>query len=508
MLSNLMKNIRHSVQICILLLLSFAAVKAQDTRIIWQKSIGGIGYDRIDDIITGANGDAYVLSTVQVLDNHEIQVSKINSSGTFIWTQTMGGERDDTGKKLLLDDDGHLIVLGATNSQNILGATTQGSLDLLFIQMTTNGEVMHVHTFGGSGFEEPASVLQKPNGNYIITATTLSKDGLITNNAGQADVWLFEINALGTIFWSETHGGVDDEYAVNTKLLDDGTLITVANTSTYEGDYTANHGDIDIALYHTTPQGQLLWKDLYGGFAADYAADIEVLANGHFLVAGNTFSNDGSVMSNAGGSDALLLKVDPTGDLLWSKTYGSFGNERIAELEPKGSGYVLFGSSNSARMNEAVGNGNQDFWMYEINSDMEVIHEYLFGASGFDEGATFSLQSDGSVLMGGESNSDDGVIQVNMGKKDGWLLKVNSNLNGTVSGASVHPNPSRGTVYVNELDEGAELSLTNMQGAPISNVIASYGTSRILDLSNQPTGVYILQINYPDRREVHRIIHH
>ena len=144
--------------------------------------------------------------------------------------------------------------------------------------------------------------------------------------------------------------------------------------------------------------------------------------------------------------------------------------------------------------------------MYEINSKKEVIHQYLFGASGFDEGVTFSLGKDGSVIMGGESNSNDGVIGSNMGKNDGWLLKVNSNFDPNVSEASVHPNPSNGIVYINELEEGAELSLSNMQGAPINNSITPYGTSRILDLSMQPAGVYILQVVYPDRKEVHRIV--
>lgn len=499
---------RRVLYICVLIFISTVVVHGQETRIIWQKTIGGIGYDIINDIVTNSSGDSYVLSTVQVLDNHEIQVSKVSSGGDFLWTKTIGGERDDTGKKLIIDRDGNLIILGATNSKNILGLSSLGSLDLILIRMNPSGEVLNTYTYGGTKFEEPASVLQKPNGNYIITGTTYSSDGAVLSNSGQADVWLFEINTSGSVLWSQTLGGNDDEFAVTTELMDDGTLITVANTSTYENDYIENHGDIDIVLYHASAYGQLLWKELYGGSLADYAADIEVLANGNLLVAGNTFSSNGNIPNNAGGSDAILMEVSQTGKLIWSKTYGSSGNERIADLEAKGDGYILFGSTNSDLLSSSAGFGSQDFWMYEINSDMEPVHEYLFGASGFDEGVTFELQADGSVLMGGESNSNDGVIAMNLGKNDGWLLKVNRNLNGDLSKASVHPNPSKGIVYVNELDEGAELNLTSIQGTPIPNLITPYGTSRVIDLNNQPAGVYILQVVYPDREEIHRIVRH
>jgi hypothetical protein len=506
MLSNCFDNMRKTLSIWILLLGVTFVVSGQETRIIWQKSIGGIGYDRVNDIITDSEGDAYVLSTVQIANNHEIQVSKISESGDFLWTETVGGERDDTGKKLLIDSNNDLLILGASNSQDIHGASTHGSLDVLVIRMSTSGSLKSIHTYGGSHYEEAASILQKPDGNYIVSGTTLSNDGDILGNKGQADVWLFELDQTGALLWSQTQGGLDDEWAVNTKLLSDGSLITVASTSTYQDDYSQNHGDVDVALYHTNSFGELIWKDLYGGFQADFPADIELLPNGNFLVGANTFSSNADIPSNAGGQDVLLMEIDNSGDLIWSKTYGSSGNERIAEIEPKGNGFVLFGSSNSASLSAAVGNGSQDYWMYEINENKEVVDQYLFGASGFDEGVTFTLLKDGSVLMGGESNSNDGVIGANMGKNDGWLLRVKSNFDTSSVQATVHPNPSRGIVYVNELQEGAVLSLMNMQGATIGNVSATFGTSKILDLSTQPAGVYLLQVTYPDRKEVLRIV--
>jgi hypothetical protein len=498
--------VRQLVYICITFLLSASAVFSQDTRIIWQKTIGGIGYDRVDDIVTDAYGDAYVLATIQVNDNHQVQVSKISAGGDYLWTKVFGGERDDTGKQLLIDKNNNLIVLGASNSNNILGKTTQGSLDLLLLRLSGSGELLDVHTYGGSEYEEAASILQKPNGNYIITATTLSEDGDIPSSHGQADVWCFEIDPDGTIVWSQTYGGLDDEYAVKTALLSDNSLITVASTNTYQGDYLENHGDIDIVLYRCDAGGNMLWKELYGGFLADYPADIIVKSNGNYLIAANTFSSNADVVGHMGGSDAWLIEVGTDGDLLWSRTYGAAGNDRIEDITSKGSGFVLFGSSNSAILNTAIGNGSQDFWMYEINGNMEIQDQYLFGASGFDKGVTFALQPDGSILMGGESNSNDGVIPLNLGKNDGWLLRVKTTIDEEFSEALVHPNPTKGLVYVNELQENAVLFLTNMQGAPIHNLITPYGTSRILDLSAQPAGVYLLTVQYPERREVHRII--
>lgn len=500
---------RIVLYISLVMLCSIFSGRAQGTRILWQKTIGGIGDDKINSLVTDAAGDSYVLTTVQEGNNFQIHVSKITSDGVFLWTTSIGGERDDTGTEIILDASGDLIVLGTTYSKEIPGVSMKGHSDILVARISSDGVVKKLQTFGGSFFDFPASILQKPNGNLIITGTTSSFDGDVPLNIGQSDIWLFELTSSGKILWSSVLGGVDEEAAVETKLMDNGDLIVLGTTSTYEDGYLENHGDIDIVLYHTSPTGILQWKQLYGGFLADYASDFEVLPNGNFLIAGNTFSDDGDILSNAGGSDAWLIEASQIdGSIEWSKTYGSYDNEYIVALEPAGDGFMLLGSSNSSYINNITGHGSRDFWLYQIDAQKEVTDEYLFGASGFDEGVAVVLNPDGSILMGGRTNSSDGVVQGNNGKNDGWLLKIDRSGQKDLEEATIHPNPTEGTVYINNLQDDATISVYNMNGVLVEESAVSTVSSKIMDFTAYPSGMYLINITYSDRKEVHRIVKH
>lgn len=497
---------RNFLFIFFLLGIQSAALHAQDSRLIWQKTIGGIGDDEVNDLVADAEGNTYVLSTVQDLNRRKVFVSKLNSNGTELWNQTISGNSDEVGSSLLLSDKQELIVLGATTSTQGLGAVSSGYTDVFIAKLTTDGEILGVKTYGGSYFEQPASILQKSNGNFVVTASTWSHDLAFIGNNGQSDIWLFEVNASGQIVWSELYGGSDEEMATETIELTTGELLLIGTSATFDGDFTQNHGDLDIIVYKTDANGKLEWKQIYGGFYSEYAADLLELPNGDCLIAGSTFSDDGNVDSNAGGLDAWLLRLNVDGDLLWNETYGSYGNESVVSLQANGDGFLILGTSNSSVLNNEYSHGNQDFWLYELNESMEVVHQNLFGASGFDFGTTMLLQNGGDILMGGSTNSNDGLVVGNQGKKDGWLLKISRSHFLASSQAVLHPNPTDGIVYINEIAVGARLRVIDLNGNDVVQPFESAATAQILDLSAVPAGVYIVEIESEAGQETHRIV--
>ena len=503
----MIKTIKNVVLSLAFIALPSLTALSQNARVLWQKNIGGIGYDWVNAITTDSEDNSYVLSTVQEGDNHEVQVSKLNSDGLVLWTNTIGGDRDETGADILIDRDGNIVVTGASYSKNLASSVkNKGFCDVFVAKISSTGQLLEIASYGGSQIDQPASIIEKSNGHLLVTATSWSEDIDVPNNEGGSDIWTFELDYDGTILWSKTEGGSNDEYAVKTILLENDAFITVANTETYAGDYSANHGDQDIVLYHMNAFGGLNWMQLYGGFQADFASGVARLENGNYLVAGTTFSNDGNVDQNSGGSDAWIFEVSEGGFLQSSKTYGSDGNESIAELLPLNDGFVVFGTSNSATLNNAQNHGNQDFWLYEINAEKEITDEYLFGASGFDAGYAAALTSNGSILMGGISNSSDGLVQTNNGQRDGLLLKIN-NLNNTSNQQStLHPNPTDGVVYLNHLVSHSKISVVDMNGVQVRMEVEATSSSKSIDLTNLPSGVYLVKILHSEGTEIHRVV--
>ena len=89
-------------------------------------------------------------------------------------------------------------------------------------------------------------------------------------------------------------------------LASSGHYLTVGNT------YSSGEG-ANILLVKRTPDGNIVWEREYDGpdHMNDYGVDVAEDGNGAFLVVGSSFR------SNSGSYDIVVLKFDPSGQLLW-----------------------------------------------------------------------------------------------------------------------------------------------------------------------------------------------
>ena len=72
---------------------------------------------------------------------------------------------------------------------------------------------------------------------------------------------------------------------------------------------------------------EIQWQKSYGGSENDYGDKIIQLADGNYLVTGNTYSIDGDITNWHGARDFWIFKIDTEGNLLWQKSFGGSGFE-------------------------------------------------------------------------------------------------------------------------------------------------------------------------------------
>lgn len=79
---------------------------------------------------------------------------------------------------------------------------------------------------------------------------------------------------------------------------------------------------------------------VYGGSKSDYGKTIQTTPDGNFIIASQTES------FGAGDYDAYLIKINPHGEVLWSKTYGGSQEDVFEDvlITPEGE-YLAFGRS-------------------------------------------------------------------------------------------------------------------------------------------------------------------
>jgi hypothetical protein len=143
---------------------------------------------------------------------------------------------------------------------------------------------------------------------------------------------LIKTNLQGVIKWSKAYLTSGDDIYRDMITTEDGGFLSVGFTNSFGA------GGYDFYLLKTDNNGNVLWAKTYGGSNDDMATNIKKLADGNYIVCGETKS------FGEGNGDVLIIKVSPNGDLIWSKTYGGKEEEHYASLDVLTSGGFIIAS--------------------------------------------------------------------------------------------------------------------------------------------------------------------
>lgn len=153
---------------------------------------------------------------------NDIYVSKLDSSGKFVWGEQMGGIQDDLSNYIALDSLGNVYTTGAFNdtadfnpspflTHNLISA---GSSDIFTSKLDRNGHFLWAKHSGGPGEDLAHGLSIDYKGNvYTIGAITDKIDadpGLGIYNltsAGAFDVFFSKLNTDGHFIYAALLGG-------------------------------------------------------------------------------------------------------------------------------------------------------------------------------------------------------------------------------------------------------------------------------------------------------------
>jgi len=170
----------------------------------------------------------------------------------------------------------------------------------------------------------------------------------------------------------------------------------------------------------------LTYATYLGGNGEDNGAGLHVDRTG-ITIGGNTTSTDlpapnGAQTGNAGGFDAFVAKLDPTGaTLLWATYFGGSGDDTQRDLvvDAAGDAY-LYGETESSDLpttegafdrtcgaDGACGGGPDVFVAKFAGADGALRYATYLGGSGSDIAGKIAVGPDGSAYVDGYTNSVD-----------------------------------------------------------------------------------------------------
>jgi hypothetical protein len=386
-----MKRFKHLLTIVLVVTLAdFEFALAYEPAVQWQKTFGGWNNDCGYSVQQTSDGGYIIAGYTQFFGagGYDVYLIKTDSEGNLKWQKTFGGRNDDEGYSVQQTSDGGYIIAGYTTS---FGG---GGYDVYLVKTDPNGNLLWQKTFGvGIGW----SVQQTSDGGYIIAGETSSF------GAGGKDVYLIKTDPNGNQEWQKTFGGNGKDDAGSVQQTTDGGYIIAGFTASFGA------GLVDVYLIKTDSTGNSQWQKTFGGSDNDSGYSVQQTADGGYIIAGWTTS------FGAGFYDVYLVKTDPSGNLLWQKTFGGSGFDVGSSVQQTtDGGYIIAGQTKS------FGAGAEDVYLIRTDSDGNSVWQKTFGGSGSDEASSVQQTSDGGYIITGWTRS------FGAGGDDVYLIKLSS----------------------------------------------------------------------------------
>ena len=260
-------------------------------------------------------------------------------------------------------------------------------------------------SLGGTGEDNAYSIKQTADGGYVVAGHSNSINGDVTGNHGSIDFWVVKLTSTGVIDWQKSLGGTGWEYALSIQQTADGGYIVAGKSSSNNGDLTGNQGSYDYWVVKLTSTGTIDWQKSIGGVGDDGAYSVQQTVDGGYIVAGYTYSIYGDVTGYHGGGDSWVAKLDSIGIIEWQKSLGGTSAEKATFIQQTiDGGYIVAGYSNSNDGDVTNSNGGGDFWVVKLTSSGTIDWQKVLGGSGWDLAEHIQQTTDGGYVVTGFSH--------------------------------------------------------------------------------------------------------
>ena len=345
----------------------------------------------------------------------DVYVYRVDDCGNRLWFNLYGTTASEGGRSILPLSDGGFLVTGAHVELMAGGAGDGGQ-----------AVVMRLNAAGGVQWFKLYSGL-----NWAFEAREVSGGFVVVGNDGDHPV-VVKLDDGGEVLWATTMNGMA-EMALALDILPDGSIVFATN------DVLSSH-DLEVAKLDANGQPQ--WIRGYGaGYFPgtnqhiQWGCDLLLDGEGHIYAIAPT--QDAGI----GAKDIIVLKLDEdSGDIVWSRGFGSDADDSGRQLVKAGSGFGLVGSTVSyeALASDYPGLLTEDLveeniLLARFDEDGYVQWARIYGGAGRERGV--GIQFDEAIGFTMSAFSESEVF----GNEDGSMdpLFIRTDLDGSVGCQSV-----------------------------------------------------------------------
>jgi len=316
--------------------------KSTDGGANWSTSNIGLPNTLVNAVVVDRTNPANVYAAVSAGSDAFAAKINPNGSAV-VWLTYLGGAENDDGRRVAVDKDGNSYFTGSTNSRNFptaspFQAANGGGSDAFVAKINPAGSALSYSTyFGGNGNDTGRGIAVNDAGQVFITGSTVSSN-LPTKNpllpaygGGSNDAYVAKFNAAGSALeYSSWLGGTGNDNGSAIAVDGAGNAYVVGETGSanfplVDAPQTQLKGT-DAFVAKLNPAGaSLLYSTFLGGASTEAGNAIAVDSTGNAYVVGNTFSEDFPTVTPLkpnlrGDADGFITKLGVETDLAIAKT--------------------------------------------------------------------------------------------------------------------------------------------------------------------------------------------
>ena len=338
--------------------------------------LGGISAD--GDIFHGTHGS-----------NFDSFIIKVDSSGNLQWVKVFGGTDWDFGRVVRHTSDGGCIIGSETNSidGDVVGyhGGINGYYDFWVLKLDAGGNIQWSTCYGDSANDVIQSIEQTNDGGFLI-------GGL---KGSTLNYWIIKTDSLGIIQWQREYGGMSFNYCKKVIQSSDGNFVAAGYVSGPGGDVTGYIGQYDFWVFKFDINGTILWQKCLGGSSEDKAYSVIESDDHGFVVSGTTISTDGNAISNHGGMDMLVVKLDSIGNIVWQHCFGGSSEDFMnCSVKDDNGSYLFSGYTQSNDFDVTNNQGTADIWIVKLNDSGLLEWQKCVGGTDYERNGIMDFNGD------------------------------------------------------------------------------------------------------------------
>jgi hypothetical protein len=357
----------------------------------FEKTFGGANFD-VGFCISNTPDGGFIISgqTKSLSDTlGDSYLVKLDSFGEKEWERSYGGRWLDGGNSIVPTKDGGYFITNHTQSYG------SGECDSWVYKTGDVGNMMWEQVYGSSRDDAGYQGIQTSTGEFVVTGVTILKPDTL------GDAFIAKYAEDGEPLWVHSYGGDNAQLGERIAEAQDGGYVVAGITT------NNSNGPEDMYVFKTDANGKLLWSKNIGGKGYDEAQALIATEDGGYLVGGFSTSFGTS-------EDCYLVKLDGSGNILWSRIYGGDKEERIASITGSGDGGFVF-----TGYTQSFGDTLGDVLVIKTDAYGNQLWLKTFGGEKEEKGAWIVRARDGGYAITGKTMSKGN------GDADVYLIKIN-----------------------------------------------------------------------------------